>query len=94
VWEQSGAETIREEAEVADTDKPFRKHVQEEAAQILSRLKGHLALFSAMRIIFPAQRHAFSIKRQQSVIGDGYAVCVAAKALSSDGELLSPKERL
>ncbi len=72
-------EAIREEAEGADTDEPFRKHVQEEPAQKLRRLKCHLALFSSMRIVFPAEGHALSIKRQQPVIGDGHAMRVAAQ---------------
>jgi len=64
---------------VTDANEPFRKYVQEEPAQKLRSLRRHPALFSAMRVVFPAERDGLSIEGQQPVIGDGHAMRVAAQ---------------
>jgi hypothetical protein len=76
-WQQSGAPSIGEEAEVTDADEAFGQHVQEEAAQELGGIQGHLTLLATAGVILPAEGHAFLFEGQQAMIGNGHAMGVA-----------------
>ena len=73
------AEAVGEQAIVADAHEAFWQHVEEEAAQELGCLELHDAPPAAMGIIFPAEADVFSVEADQTVVGDGDAVGVAAE---------------
>ena len=70
---------VGQEPKVTDANEPLRQHMQKEAAQELGRQQRHLLLFAAMRIVLPTERDALAIEGEQSMIGDGDAMCVAAE---------------
>ena len=39
----------------------------------------HFFLFATVRIVLPTKRHALAIEGEKPMIGDGYAMCVAAE---------------
>ena len=64
---------------MTDANESFRQHMQKEAAQELSRQQRHFFLFATVRIVLPTKRHALAIEGEKPMIGDGYAMCVAAE---------------
>lgn len=64
---------------MSDANEPLRQHMQKEAAQKLGCQQRHLLLFATMRIVLPTKRHALPVEGEKPMIGDGYAMCVAAE---------------
>jgi hypothetical protein len=54
-WQESGAPSVGQKAEVADADEALGKHVEEEAAQELLDRQGHQTLLVAMRGVSPTE---------------------------------------
>ena len=79
--QERGAPTVGEKAEVPDAHKAFGKKVQEEAAQEFIDSKSQQLLFVVVSGIAPAKSDRLSGKRDQAMIGDGYAMGVAAEIL-------------
>lgn len=63
---------------MANPDKPTRQHVCNKPPQKLGAIERHLALLVATRVIPPSEGYLVAGERQQPVIADGYAMCVAA----------------
>ena len=72
---------VGQEAEVADAHETFGKHVQQEAAQEFIERKSHQLLFVVVSRIAPAKSDLPFSKRNQAMIGDGYAMGVATQIL-------------
>jgi hypothetical protein len=81
-----------EEPEVADAHETFGQHMQKEAAQELDGGEGHPPLLLAVGIVLPTEGDVLPVKGQESMLGDGDAMGVAAQV----GKDLrrSPKGRL
>ena len=77
--EASGTVGTGEIAEVADADKASGQHMLAKAAQELDSGERHDALFIAMSVVFPSERHAVPIEAEQALIADGHAVGIAAE---------------
>jgi len=73
------AESVRQQAVVADADEAFWQHVQKEAAQELYSVEGHDTLLAAVGIIAPAEADAFAVESGEPVIADGHAMGVTAE---------------
>jgi hypothetical protein len=65
--------------EVANADEAGGKHVEEEAAQELLHPQSHQALLVTVPGVSPAEGNLVVLKGDQTVIGDGHAVGVAAE---------------
>jgi len=76
--EESGAAPVGEEAKVADADKAFGKHMQEETAQELIQGNGHQLLFIVVSGVAPLKGNFVIDERNESMIGDSDAMGVAA----------------
>lgn len=50
-----------------------------EPAQKLGSIQSHLALFAVVSVVLPEKSDFFSIEVQYPMIGDGNAMCIAAK---------------
>ena len=55
---------VGDESELPDADEASRQNVLDKTAQKLRRFQSHLLLLVAMRVIFPAEGDALSIKRE------------------------------
>lgn len=64
---------------MAYAHEPLGQHVEEESAHELWGFERHGALLAAMGIIFPAEGDVFSVECDQTMVGDGDAVCVSAE---------------
>src|SRR6266446_2666015 len=80
-WQKRGASPVGEESEVPNAHETFRKQVQQEAAQEFIDRKSHQLLFVVMSGIAPTKSDRLSSKRDQAMIGDRYAMGVAAQIL-------------
>jgi hypothetical protein len=78
-WQESGAPSVGQKAEVADAHEARGKHVEEESAQELLDRQGHQALLIAVRRVSPAEGNLAAFEGDEAVIGDGHAVGVAAE---------------
>src|SRR6266852_7114351 len=79
--QQSGTSPVGKEAEVANAHEAFRKHMQEEAAQELIERKSRQLLFVVVSGIAPTKSDLSFGRRDQTIIGDGYARGVATQIL-------------
>ena len=79
------AESVCQISEVANPDKAFRQHVQEESAEELRRHERHLPLLAAVGIVFPAEGYAFAVERQEPMVGNGDAMGVSAQVTQNLG---------
>jgi len=70
---------VGHKAEVPDADKALREHVQQEPADELFGRDGHRALYVSMSVVPPTESHVVTVKREQSMIGDGDAMRVTAE---------------
>src|SRR5881409_1542756 len=77
--EPGGAESICQKAEVTDTHETSGQDVEEEPAQELRRGQCHQALLVAVGVVLPAEGDALPVKDQESMVGDGDAMSVAAQ---------------
>jgi hypothetical protein len=70
-----------EETEVADADEALGEQMQEEAAQELTKREGHQLLLIVVSGVAPTKGDLAVVERNQSVVGDGYAMSVAAQVV-------------
>jgi hypothetical protein len=70
---------VGEESKMTDPNEPFGKDMQKEATQEFGGQQRHRFLFATMRVVLPTKRHALPIEGENPMIGDGYAMCVAAE---------------
>ena len=80
-WQERGAPAVGEESEVANAHEAFRKQVQQEAAQEFIERKSQQLLFVGVSGIAPTKSDLPFGKGDQAMIGDGYAMGVAAQIL-------------
>ena len=73
------AQTIGEQAVVADAHEAFWQYMQEETAEEVDGVEGHDALLAAVGIIAPAEADALTVEGGKAVIADGHAVGIAAE---------------
>ena len=86
------ADSIGEEAEVADADQAGRQHVEQEAADELDCIQSHGLGPGVIRIVFPVKADAAVFQSAKTVVGDGDAMSVASQILehtpgSTEGRL-------
>jgi hypothetical protein len=67
--ESAFADTIGEEAELADTYQSGRQHVEQEAADELDRIEGHGLGAGVIRVVFPVKADASVFQSAQPVVG-------------------------
>ena len=80
-WQERGAPAVGKEAEVPDAHEAFRKHVQQKSAQEFIDSKSQQLLFVVVSGVAPAKDNLPFGKREQTLIGDGHAMGVAAQIL-------------
>src|SRR5208283_5062419 len=88
-WQERGAPSVGQKAEMTDADETRGKHAEQEAAQELLDRQGHQALLVAVRGVSPAKGELPVLEGDQAVIGDGHAVGVAAEITEN---VLGPTE--
>ncbi len=71
------------EAEEANTNEAMWKDMEKKAAQELFRCHGHQFLLAAMRIILPAESDLAISERDNPVVGDSNAMCVAGQIMKN-----------
>jgi len=76
--QESSPPPVGEEAKVANADKPFGKHMQQEAPQELIQGYGHQLLFLVVSGVAPAKGNLVVDQGDESMIGDGDAMGVVA----------------
>ena len=86
------ANSIGEEAEVADADQAGGQHVEQKTANELDRIQGHGLGAGMIGIVFPVKADAAVFQSAKSVVGDGDTVGVASQILehapgSTEGRL-------
>ena len=64
---------------MADSVNAVRESVQQEAADELVGIEGHLSGSAAVAIVAPAEGHPFIMHADQAGVGDGYTMGVAAE---------------
>ena len=79
--QEFGASAIGEKSEVADAHEAFGKHVQEEAAQEFIDRKSQQLLLVVVSGVTPTKSDLAIHKRNQTMVGDGHAMGVAAQIL-------------
>ena len=79
--QKSGAVAIGQKAEVADADEAFGEYVQQEATQELVEREGEQLLFIVVSGIPPAKNDLAIAEGDETMVGDGYAMGVAAQIL-------------
>ena len=77
--QERSASPVGEEAEVADAHEAARQQVEQEAAQELLDRQSHQPLLVAMGGVSPAEGDVAFVEGDQSVVGDGDAMGVAAE---------------
>jgi len=80
-WQQSGAPSVGEEAEVADADEALGKQVKKEATEKLIARDGHHFLPIVVGRVTPAKGDLVVRQCDQAMVGDGNAVSIAAEIL-------------
>jgi len=88
-WQQGGASSVGEEAEVADADEALREQVKQETPQELVARDGHQFLLIVIGGVAPAEGDLFIGQCDQAMVGDGDAMSIAAEILQD--VLGSPK---
>src|SRR5208283_4259473 len=78
-WQERGAPSVGQKAEMTDADEARGKHVEQEAAQELLDREGHQTLLVAVRGVSPAKGDLVPFQGDQAVMGDRHAVGVAAE---------------
>jgi hypothetical protein len=77
--QEGGPATRGHKPEVANADEPGGKYVEEEAAQELLHRQSHQALLVVVFGVSPAEGDLVVLKGNQTMIGDGHTVGVAAE---------------
>jgi len=62
---------------MSNPDEPLRQNVQEESPDELFGREGHFAFLVAVSIVPPPECNVITVKRNQSMIGDGHTMGVA-----------------
>ena len=75
------AVAVGQEAVVADALQAGRRHVLEEAADELHGGDGHHSGFAGIAVIFPLEGYLTVFESQQTAVGDGHPMGVAAEIL-------------
>jgi len=88
--ELGGAAGVAKEAEVADAAELVREDVEEEAANELVGVERHCLGFVADAVILPAEADAAVLAGEETTIGDGDAMGIAAEIVE---HLLGSAER-
>ena len=70
---------IGEEAKVSDADETSGQYMLDKTAEELGRRQSHFAVLVAVRVVLPTECDALSVECEESVIGDGNAMGVAAE---------------
>ncbi len=78
-WQGGGTFAVGQEAKISDTHETFREQMQQKAAQELIDRKRQQLLFVVVSGIAPTKRNLPISKRDQSMVGDGYAMSVTAQ---------------
>jgi hypothetical protein len=78
-WQQEGASSVGEEAEVADAHEAARQQVEQEAAQEFIDRQSEQALLVGVGGVSPAEGDLSLLQCDQSAVGDGDAVSVGAE---------------
>jgi hypothetical protein len=73
------AARVRQKSEVANPDEVFGQHVEEETPQEFRSQKRHLPQFAPVGVVFPPEGHAFAVKRQEPMVGNGNPMGVSAQ---------------
>ena len=86
------ADSIGEQAEVANADRAGGQHVEQEAADEFDRIEGHVLGAGVIRVVFPVEADAAVFQSAKPVVGDGDARSVASQILehtpgSTEGRL-------
>ncbi len=80
-WQQGGAPSIGEEAEVADADEALGEQMKEEATEKLIARDGHHFLSIVVGGVTPAKGNLAVRQCDQAMVGDGDAMSIAAQIL-------------
>ena len=64
---------------MANPDEAFGLDMEEEAAQELRPQKRHLPLFAAVGVVLPPEGHAFPVKSEEPVVGNGDPMRISAQ---------------
>jgi hypothetical protein len=80
---------VRQEAEMPNTDKSFRQHVQEESTNELVGGNRHFLLFVTVSVIPPEKRDVVAIKGKQSMVGNRNTMSIASEVAH---DLFGPAE--
>jgi hypothetical protein len=80
---------IGHHAEVADADESLRQDVKQESSDELVSKDGHRSHLVAASVISPTEGNAFAIEGDESVVGDGDTMSVAAEIAD---DLFRPSE--
>src|SRR5258708_4270731 len=91
-WQQRSASPVGEKAEVADAHEAAWQQVEQEAAQELVDRQSQQSLLVGVRGVSPAEGDVALLKGDESAVGDGDAVGVAAEI--AQRVLRSPEGRL
>ena len=86
------ADSIGEQAEVANADQAGGQHVEQEAADEFDRIEGHDLGAGVILVVFPVEADAAVFQSAKPVVGDGDAMSVASQILehtprSTEGRL-------
>ena len=80
-WQQGGASSVGEEAEVADADEALGEQMKEEATEKLIARDGHHFLSIVVGGVTPAKGNLAVRQCDQAMVGDGDAMSIAAEIL-------------
>jgi len=64
---------------VANPDEAFGQHVEEQTPQELCCQERHLPLLAPVGVVFPPEGHAFTVKSQEPMVGNGDPMRVSAQ---------------
>ena len=80
-WKQFVPSAIGQPAEIANTWKPLRQDVLQEAVQEFLAGQRHGALLVVVSVIFPSEDHLGIVDRENAVVGNGHAVRIASQIM-------------
>src|SRR5881394_2127178 len=86
------ADSIGQEAELADADQTSGQHMQQEASHELHRIQRHSFGPVVVSVVFPFKADAAVFESAKAVVGDGHTVGIASQIL--ENPLRSAKGRL
>jgi len=70
---------------MANPDEAFGQDVEEEASQELRSQKRHLSLLAAVGVVLPPEDHAFPVKSEEPMVGNGDPMRVSAQVAEDLG---------